>query len=83
LQQKIEKPTVCDNMSAIAMTKNPVFHARTKHIELRHHFIRDLVSQGEIQLKFISTNDQPTDILTKTATVDKIEWFKKFLKITN
>uniref|UniRef100_A0A2N9IDT2 Reverse transcriptase Ty1/copia-type domain-containing protein n=1 Tax=Fagus sylvatica TaxID=28930 RepID=A0A2N9IDT2_FAGSY len=40
LQQKIEEPTVicCDNMSAIAMTKNPVFHARTKHIELRHHF---------------------------------------------
>uniref|UniRef100_A0A2N9EI16 Integrase catalytic domain-containing protein n=1 Tax=Fagus sylvatica TaxID=28930 RepID=A0A2N9EI16_FAGSY len=85
LQQKIEEPTVicCDNMSAIAMTKNPVFHARTKHIELRHHFIRDLVSQGEIQLKFISTNDQPADILTKAATVDKIEWFKKYLKITN
>ena len=41
LQQKIKEPTVicCDNMSAIAMTKNPVFHARTKHIELRHHFI--------------------------------------------
>jgi hypothetical protein len=72
-----------DNMSAIVMIKNPVFHARTKHIELRHHFIRDLVSQGEIQLKFISTNDQPADILTKAATVDKIEWFKKYLKITN
>ena len=85
LQQKIEEPTVicCDNMSAIAMTKNPVFHARTKHIELRHHFIRDLVGEGEIQLQFVSTNDQPADVLTKAATVDRMEWFKKQLKITN
>ncbi|XP_022875774.1 uncharacterized protein LOC111394250 [Olea europaea var. sylvestris] len=43
-----QEPTTihCDNMSAIAMTKNPVFHARSKHIELRHHFIRDLIDLG-------------------------------------
>ena len=64
------------------MTKNPIFHARTKHIELRHHFIQDLVSEGEIQLEFISTNDQPTDVLTKAAKFDKMEWFRKHLKIT-
>ena len=64
------------------MTKNPIFHARTKHIELRHHFLQDLVSEGEIQLEFISTNDQPTDFLTKAAKVDKMEWFRKHLKIT-
>ena len=70
-------------MSAITMTKNPIFHARTKHIELRHHFIRDLVGEGEIKLQFVSTNDQPVDVLTKAATVDIMEWFKKQLKITN
>ena len=69
-------------MSTIAMTKNPIFHARKKHIELRHHFVWDLVSEGEIQLEFISTNDQLVDVLTKVAKVDKMEWFKKHLKIT-
>ena len=84
LQQKIEEPTVIcyGNMSASAMTKNPIFHARTKHIELRHHFIRDLVIEREIQLEFISTNDQPADVLTKATKVDKMKWFKKHLKIT-
>ena len=55
----------------------------TKHIELRHYFIRDLVGEGEIQLQFVSTNDQPVDVLTKATTVDRMKWFKKQLKITN
>ena len=58
---KQEGPTTiyCDNMSVISLTKNPFFHARSKRIELRHHFIRDLVQKEEIQLEFISTNEQP------------------------
>ncbi|KAL0410959.1 UNVERIFIED_CONTAM: Retrovirus-related Pol polyprotein from transposon TNT 1-94 [Sesamum latifolium] len=73
----------CENMSAIAMAKNLVFHARSKHIELRHHFFRELVNEGEISIKFINTNDQPADILTKAVTSDKFEKFKKQVKITN
>ncbi|GFY85496.1 molybdenum cofactor sulfurase family protein [Actinidia rufa] len=67
LEQSQQQPTIihCDNMSAIAMTKNPVFHARSKHIELQHHFIRDLVNNGEISIEFVNNNDQPADILTK------------------
>lgn len=85
LHQTQKDPTViyCDNMSAIAMTKNPVFHARSKHIELRHHFIRDFVSKGEIVLKFVSTDQQPADFLTKAVSVEKFNKIKAVLKITN
>ena len=48
-------PLLCDNTSAINLSKNPVHHARTKHIEVRHHFIRDHVESRDIDLRFIST----------------------------
>ncbi|KAG6493852.1 hypothetical protein ZIOFF_048855 [Zingiber officinale] len=85
LQQKHTCSTTifCDNMSAIAMTKNPVFHARSKHIELCHHFIRDLVNKREIHLEFIEINEQPADVLTKPVSLEKLEKFKDKMKITN
>jgi hypothetical protein len=65
------------------MTRNPVFHARSKHIELRHHFIRDMVNKKEIQLEFINTYDQPAGILTKVVPAEKFQQFKEFFKIAN
>lgn len=84
VEQKQEAPTTifCDNNSTIAMTKNPVFHARTKHIELRHHFIRDLVSDKKIQLKFINTNEQLADGFTKAVSSGKIEQLRNHVRIT-
>ena len=84
LGREQEGPTTiyCDNMSAIALTKNPVFHARSKHIELRHHFIRDLVQKEEIQLEFIITNEQPADMLTKPITIEKFLKFRDMLGLT-
>ena len=85
LGRKQEGPTTtiyCDNMSAIALTKNPVFHAKSKHIELWHHFIRDLVQKEEIQLEFINTNEQPADMLTKPITTEKFLKFKDMLGLT-
>ena len=85
MQQSEEMPTIiyCDNMSTIAMTKNPVFHSRTKHIKLRHHFIRKLVQEEEIQLNFVKTNEQLADVFTKVGTSKKLEEFKKNVGIKN
>ena len=47
----------CDNTSAINISKNPVQHSRTKHIEIRHHFIREFVEDGTLTLEFIHTDD--------------------------
>ncbi|XP_057547794.1 secreted RxLR effector protein 161-like, partial [Amaranthus tricolor] len=64
-------PIKCDNTSAICITKNPVQHSRTKHIEVRHHFIRDHVEKGNISLSFISTENQLADIFTKPLSADR------------
>ena len=56
----------CDNQSCIRISKNPVFHDRSKHIEIIYHFIRDYVQRGVVELQYISTNEQVADILTKS-----------------
>ena len=55
----------CDNVSALALTSNLVFHAKTKHIEVDYHFVREKVLNRDILLKFISTHDQVADMFTK------------------
>ncbi|KAK8624782.1 hypothetical protein V6N13_089668 [Hibiscus sabdariffa] len=58
-------PIKCDNTSAICLTKNPIQHSRTKHIEIRHHFIRDHVSKNDIVLEYVDTLHQLADIFIK------------------
>jgi hypothetical protein len=59
-------PTILiDNKSAIQLCKNPVLHERSKHIEVRYHFIRQCVEEGKINVDYICTDDQLADILTK------------------
>lgn len=55
----------CDNQSAIRLAENPVFHARTKHVEVHYHYIREKVLKGDIEMKYIKTEDQVADIFTK------------------
>ena len=58
-------PLWCDNESAIKIAENPVQHSKTKHIEIRHHFIRDHVAKGNIELLHVNTDNQLADIFTK------------------
>jgi len=55
----------CDNTSAINLSKNPVNHSRTKHIDIRHHFLRDNIEKGNISLEYVQTDNQLADIFTK------------------
>ena len=58
-------PIFCDNTSAIEISNNTVQHSRTKHIDIRYHFIRDHVTSGTVELNFVPTDDQIADIFTK------------------
>ena len=57
-----------DNQSAIALSKNPIFHDRSKHIDVRYHFIRECVEEGRVEIDAIGTAEQLTDIQTKALT---------------
>ncbi|PKU78985.1 Retrovirus-related Pol polyprotein from transposon TNT 1-94 [Dendrobium catenatum] len=76
-------PTVihCDNTSTIALSNNPVFHARTKHIELDYHFISDHIRNNNISITHICTTDQIADILTKALPVGRFQFLRSKLTI--
>ncbi|KAJ9558067.1 hypothetical protein OSB04_012681, partial [Centaurea solstitialis] len=63
---QFQVPTLwCDNLGATYLSANPVFHARTKHVEVDFHFIREKVGEGKFSVQFISTHDQIVDVFTK------------------
>ena len=63
----------CDNLNAINISKNPIQHSRTKHIDIRHHFIRDLVEEKAIKLEHVATKLQLADIFTKALDANQFE----------
>jgi len=79
---KISKvPLLCDNTSAINLTKNQIQHSITKHIEIHHHFIRDHVNNGDCEMKFIKTRLQLVDIFTKPLPKDRFFFLRNGLGI--
>lgn len=74
-------PIYCDNESAIKLASNPVFHRRTKHIDVHYHFIREKVLNQEIELKGVHTTDQIADIFTKALAKSKFESFRTALGV--
>ena len=81
--EKQEKATrmFCDNKSAIAMAKNPVYNSRTRHIAVKHHFIREKIEEQEIELVYYKSEDQVADIFTKALPKEKFQRFRELLGI--
>ena len=61
----------CDSQSAIHLAKNQVYHARTKHIDVRYHFVREIIEEGAVLVHKIKTDDNPADMLIKVVTTIK------------
>jgi hypothetical protein len=76
-----ETTILCDNKRCIKMIENLVFHNMSKHIEIRYHFIRDMVERGALKLQYISTDEQVADVMTKPLSRVKFEHFRDKLGI--
>ena len=71
----------CDNVGATYLAANPVFHARTKHIEIDYHFVREQVKMKNLRIGYLATKDQTTDILTKALPKSRFLFLKSKLRL--
>ena len=72
---------LCDNLSSVLLAMNPVYHARTKHIEVHYHFIREMVLAGKVDLMHVRTDEQVAVIFTKSLGKDKFCGFRQLLGV--
>jgi hypothetical protein len=73
----------CDSQSAIYLTKDQMITEKSKHIDIRYHFVRDIIEKGLVKLCKISTHDNPADIMMKRVPVAKFEICSSLASITN
>ena len=71
----------CDNQSCIKLPKNPVFHDKSKHIEIKYEYIRDMVEKGAMKLQYIAIDEQVADVLTKPLSKVKFVYFRDKLGV--
>jgi hypothetical protein len=72
----------CDNLGATYLSANPVFHARTKHIKVDYHFVREQVTRKQLNIRFISTKDQLADGFTKVMSAQQLLQFQHNLNLS-
>ena len=71
----------CDNQSAVKLAHNPIYHAKSKHIELHYHFVREKIESKEIELIYCNTSDNFVDIFTKSVGKIHFEVLRKKLGV--
>ena len=71
----------CDNQSAIFLTKNQTYHARTKHIDVKYHYVREIIESSIVWLRKIDTKDNPSDMLTNVVSGVKFQHYLKLIQI--
>ncbi len=76
LKINIKTTLYCDNKSAISISANDMYYSRTKHISIRHHFVRDIIKQKLIQLKWIESENNLSDIFTKALAVKAFHFLR-------
>ena len=73
----------CDSQSAMDLSKNVAYHSRTKHIDVRYHWLRDVIDKKLMKLKKIHTNHNPSDVMTKVVPNNKFELCKKLASMSS
>ena len=73
---------LCDSQSAIHLVKNQTFHSRSKHIETRYHWIRDVVEKKDAELEKVHTDDNGADMFTKILPREKFEYCRQVVGMT-
>ena len=83
MNMKILEPIIifCDNASAINISKNPVMHAKNKHIAIKYHYLREQVQEKEVILEYVQSKEQLADIFTKPLPKDTFEYLRKRLGV--
>ncbi|MCO5561186.1 hypothetical protein L7F22_014807 [Adiantum nelumboides] len=79
---KEETPMLhCDSQTAIQLARNPVYHSKTKHVDVKYHFIREIVEDKQVQLVKVHTTDNPADLLTKGLPGESFAHWHKLLGV--
>eukprot|EP00253_Pinus_taeda_P021120 PITA_21120 len=74
---------LCDNTSAISISKNPVMHSKTKHIPIKYHFLREQVLEQKVKLEYVPSKEQVVDILTKPLPRETFEYLRQKLGVVD